>query len=76
METLAPLGDYSGLAGLTLIALLVITRRLVWYKDLQKAEKRADRLEELLFRTLGASEKVITTAEQAVSRGGPGGGGQ
>lgn len=76
MEALAPLGDYSGTVGLTLIALMVISRRLVWYTDLRRAEARADHWQEVALKALGVSEKVVTTAEQAVSRGGPGGGGQ
>lgn len=34
-----PLLNYSGLAGLILIAILTITRRLVWHTDMTKALK-------------------------------------
>lgn len=57
------LNDLTGPAALVLVAMLVITRRLVWHTDLTKAEKRADRWEGIALDALSAAEKLTVHAE-------------
>lgn len=62
-----PIGDVTGPVALSLIALLVITRRLVWHTDLK--DERADKVmwRDLSLRLLGVAEKVTDQAEVLTS---------
>lgn len=57
--------DFSGTAGLIVIAILVITRRLVWHADLTRERERGDRWEATALRALGVAEKMTVHAEVA-----------
>jgi hypothetical protein len=62
-----PVADYSGPTIMVLVAILVITRRLVWHTDLKKVEARLARLEELLWVSVGITERttdVLADAEE------------
>jgi len=52
-----------GIVVLWTVAVLVITRRLVWHTDLKKAEKRGDKWQELALRLLGATDTLAQAAE-------------
>ena len=52
-----------GVIVLWTVAGLVITRRLVWFRDLEKAEKRGDKWQELALQLLGATETLAEAAE-------------
>lgn len=66
-EFLPLLNSVSIVTTWTAVAVLVITRRLIWYKDhlreLARAEKRADRWEGVALQLLGVSEKLTVSAE-------------
>lgn len=57
--------DLTGPAALSLIAVLVITRRLVWHSDLTRERERGDRWESTALRALGVAEKMTVHAEVA-----------
>lgn len=59
------LDQVTGYGVLVVIALLVITDKLVWHSRLEKAEKRVERLEGMLDRALGVSERSVVGAEVA-----------
>lgn len=44
-------------------ALLVITDKLVWHTRLKKAEARVERLEAMLWDSIGVSSRATETAE-------------
>ncbi|MDP9820375.1 hypothetical protein [Nocardioides massiliensis] len=52
-------------AVLAVIALLVITDKLVWHTRLKRAEKRVEKLEEMLLSALGVAERTTVGAEVA-----------
>lgn len=55
--------DLTGPAALSLVAVLVITRRLVWHTDLKKEVARGDKWEGIALRALGVAEKMTVHAE-------------
>lgn len=55
--------DLTGVAGLIVVAILVITNKLVWHTRLAKSEARCDRWEGIALAALGVADKVTTTAE-------------
>ena len=57
------IADLTGPAVVVLIALLVITDKLVWHTRLDKAEKRAERWESIALRGLGVAEQLTVHAE-------------
>lgn len=57
--------NLTGPAALSLIAVLVITRRLVWHADLTRERERGDRWEATALRALGVAEKMTVHAEVA-----------
>ena len=68
------LGEITGTAAFILIAVAVITRKLVWHTDLdkevarcertkQEETARADKWEKLALDMLGVAEKLTKTAE-------------
>lgn len=61
----AGIGDLTGPAALAVIAVLVITRKLVWHKDLQKVEERAEKWEGIALTALGVADKLTVHAEVA-----------
>jgi hypothetical protein len=67
MEALLPaLSSLDGPAVVSVVAWLVITRKLVWYKDLRREEARSERYEEMALKLAGVSEKIVTSVEKAV----------
>lgn len=54
---------WTGPGVLTGVALMVITRCLVWFTDLRRAEARADRLEKIVWELLGATKDLTIQAE-------------
>jgi hypothetical protein len=66
LDGLSPeLLNLTGPAALSLIAVLVITRRLVWHSDLTREQERGDRWEATALRALGVAEKMTVHAEVA-----------
>jgi hypothetical protein len=57
METL------TGYGSLIVIAILTITRKIVWHKDLDFERRRADKWEGIALRALGIAEKTTVHAE-------------
>lgn len=55
--------DLTGPAGIVLVALLVITDKLVWHKRLEKETARGDRWESIALQSLGVAEKLTVQAE-------------
>lgn len=55
--------DLTGIAGLLLVAILVLTDKLVWHTRLAKAEARCDRWEGIALKALGVADKVTATVE-------------
>lgn len=69
MEALSPtqLEQISGIAILALVALAVITDKLVWHTRLKKAQERADRWEQVAIEALRAGATAgVRAAETAV----------
>lgn len=60
-----PIGEVTGPAALVLVALMVITDKLVWHTRLKAAEKRADKWEQVALSSLGVAEKLTVHAEVA-----------
>lgn len=58
-----PIVEFTGPAALALVALLVITDKLVWHTRLKAAERRADRWESIALSSLGVAEKLTVQAE-------------
>jgi hypothetical protein len=58
-----PFGDIGVVGILSLVALLVITDKLVWHTRLRKAEAKVDELQRLLYVALGVADKMTTAAE-------------
>lgn len=62
-----PIVGITGPSALTLIAFLVITRRLRWYKEvdreLDKTEKERDEWKQIALSVLGLTEKLTVQAE-------------
>ena len=56
-------GQVGVAAVLGIVALLVITDKLVWHKRLKAAEQRADRWEQIALTSLGVAEKLTVHAE-------------
>jgi len=66
LEGISPsLLDLTGPAALTLIALLVITDKLIWHKRLHQAESDRDYWRGMALRSLGVAEKMTVHAEVA-----------
>lgn len=64
LDALPPgLLDLTGPAALSLVAVLVITRRLVWHTDLAKVEAQRDRWEAIALTALTAAERLTVHAE-------------
>lgn len=61
--SLPSLEQFTGYGCIIIVALLVITRKLVWHKDLEKAEKRADKWENVALTSLGVADKMTVQAE-------------
>lgn len=57
------LGEITGPAALVLVALLVITDKLVWHTRLAKCERERERWERVALEALGVAGKLTTTAE-------------
>lgn len=65
--TLANVDKVSSLAVLAIVAILVITDKLVWHTRLKRAEERADRWETVALEALSAGAQAgIKAAEVAV----------
>ncbi len=62
-DWVVPFENLTGYGAIIVIAVLVITRKLVWHTDLTKAEERADRWEEIALKALGTAEKLTVTGE-------------
>lgn len=60
---LASAADYTGPGILALVAMLVLTRRLVWHTDLQKVEKDRDEWKDMALRSVGVAERTTISAE-------------
>lgn len=58
-----PLDTLTGYSSLIVVAVLVITRKLVWHTDLEKAEARSDKWEGIALKALGTAEKLTVQAE-------------
>lgn len=59
------LPDLTGIAGLVLVALLVLTDKLVWHTRLEKSDARCDRWETIALTALGVADKMTVTGEIA-----------
>jgi hypothetical protein len=57
--------NLTGPAALSLIAVMVITRRLVWRSDMQEVKADRDWWRDIALRSLGVSEKMTVHAEVA-----------
>lgn len=55
--------DYTGPGILVLVALLVITRRLVWFTDARKTEADRDYWRSMALDLLGVTEKLTVHGE-------------
>lgn len=55
--------DLGTPAVLAVIALLVITDKLVWHTRLKTSEARVQRLEEMLWASIGVAERATAGAE-------------
>lgn len=65
--TSAIIDNITSVSVLTLVALAVITDKLVWHKRLEKAEARADRWEAIALDALSSgAEAGVRAAEVAV----------
>lgn len=66
--SLSSVTDLSAETALVVIAIMVITRKLIWHTDHEKVEKRCARMEELLWRSVGVAEAtaevLVGTAEE------------
>lgn len=60
-----PVSELTGTGILVVVAILVITRKLVWHKDLRQVEKRAERWEGIALTALGVADKMTVQAEVA-----------
>lgn len=56
-------GEISGPAALVIIAVLVITRRLVWHTDVEKLERDRDKWQQIALQSLGVADKLTVQAE-------------
>ena len=66
LDSISPgLLNLTGPAALSLVAILVITRRLVWHTDLTRERERGDKWEGYALRALGVAEKMTDHAETA-----------
>lgn len=66
LDTFPPeLLNLTGPAALSLIAVLVITRRLVWHTDLREVKTDRDYWKGIALRALGVAEKMTIHAEVA-----------
>jgi hypothetical protein len=74
LKDLIPLGQVTGIGVLTIIAWLVITRKLIWHTDLQetkagdaanlaKVERERDEWKNIALSLLGVTEKLTVQAE-------------
>ena len=64
LDSISPgLLNLTGPAALSLVAVLVITRRLVWHSDLTRERQRGDKWEGIALRALGVAEKMTVHAE-------------
>lgn len=63
MDIPIPLDNLTGYGALIVVAVMVITRKLVWHADLAKAEARADRWEGIALQALSTAEKLTVQAE-------------
>ncbi len=62
---ISSVGQLSTPAVLAVIALLVITDKLVWHTRLRRAEQRVEKLEGMLLSALGVAERTTVGAEVA-----------
>lgn len=60
-----PVAEITGPAALALVALMVITDRLVWHTRLKAAEARADKWEGIALRAVGVAETLTVHGEVA-----------
>ena len=60
---LSSLSDFDAPAVLCLVALLVISDKLVWYKRLREVEKQRDEWMAVALDALGVSKKLTVHAE-------------
>lgn len=58
-----PWDKFDAPAILSVIAVLVITDKIVWHKRLEKAERDRDRWEGIALRGLGVAENVTVQTE-------------
>lgn len=58
-----PISEITGTGILVLVAILVITRKMVWHTDLDKAEERTKRWEDIALSALGVADKMTVHAE-------------
>jgi hypothetical protein len=74
IKDLLPLGQLTGIGVVSVIAWLVITRKLIWHTDLQaakdegridlgKVEKERDEWKRIALSLLGVTEKLTVQAE-------------
>ena len=74
IKDLIPLGQLTGAGAVLIVAWLVITRKLVWHTDLEKAEQAADKIlgkaererdewKNISLSLLGVTEKLTVQAE-------------
>jgi hypothetical protein len=74
VKDLLPLGQLTGIGVVSVIAWLVITRKLIWHTDLQdaknegridlgKVEKERDEWKRIALSLLGVTEKLTVQAE-------------
>lgn len=60
-----PVAEITGPAALVLVALLVITDKLIWHTRLAKVEKQRDDWQQVALRSLGVADKMTVHAEVA-----------
>lgn len=58
-----PVGTITGPAALVMIALMVITDKLIWHTRLEKCERDRQRWEDMALGMLGVAEKLTVQAE-------------
>ena len=58
-----PVSEITGTSVLVIVALLVITRKLVWHKDLKEEKDRSKRWEGIALDALGVADKMTVQAE-------------
>lgn len=60
-----PVMEVTGPAALVVVALMVITDKLIWHTRLAKVEKQRDDWQAMALRALGVADKMTVHAEVA-----------